>query len=84
MALREFKVSTEPITLGDAILNYRAQRGDLECFAELLVSRTDLTMEEVRALEIPEANVVSMKVAEGLAEANVLMALGAQLDGLDG
>lgn len=85
MALRSnFQVSTQPITLRLLILNMNAQRGDYESLAQLLVARTDLSIEEVLALELAEVNTVCDRIAEGLNQANILFRLGKDLDGSNG
>lgn len=84
MALRnDFEVSTRPVTMQDVILNYRTQRGDMEAFLLLIVSRTNLTEAEILALDLEEVNTVAVAIGEGLNAANTLAAIGKMLDGSD-
>lgn len=82
MVLREnYIISTNPLTFGEVIDLQKAQTGDVQALADLLASRTDLTMSEVRALTIPELNLVCIKVAEGVELANTLAAIQIILNG---
>ena len=84
MALRkDYQVSTRPVTMQDAVLNWRTQRGDLDAFVQLILARTDLTEGEVLALEMPEVNEVAIKISEALNMANTLAAIGEMIYGPD-
>lgn len=78
----EIIYSDKPLTLGQMADAQLSAKGDYAALVRYIVSRTNLTEEQVRNLDMEEASRVIVKVGEMLVQALALMNLGSMLDDL--
>lgn len=80
MALPKFEIKTHPIVLQELIWYAQTLKLDYEAMAFLIESRTTLTMEEIRRVEIgDELDEVLTAVGDSITKSSILASLGKQL-----
>lgn len=71
-SLSEIAFSNVAMTVGDFLDIAAVARGDWEAFARICLKRTDLTLDEVRALTMPEATEIAKRLSDVIVEAAVV------------
>lgn len=78
-AMRKVTYSLKPWLLGDLIYLHRTSRGDFEAILKVLESRSDLTAEEIFAMDLRDLAEVLRGLNASLEESQKLQTLGDKL-----
>ena len=80
MNLDSVTYSTKPLTLADHILSQRSAKGDYEAMAGYILNRTDMTSEQILALDDEELLIVVTKIGQAVLNSIVIQQISRALD----